>query len=211
MRTLALISTASALLHSQAPLRSSTPLGAIDITNRGYVRIDTEKETVAHPKAAPVLDEVSLRKCVDEAVQDADWHRPISVLGSTGSIGTQTLDFCRARPDRFSVIALCAGANYKLLATQVAEFLSLFLHERSLVVSGRRRKLPQLPAENAVRTRMGTKTRAVAAVVATAAEEADPSSRSGSSTLSSWMTPLIPAPSPCSPFRSSCGSRARWA
>ena len=61
MRTLALISTASALLHSQAPLRSSTPLGAIDITNRGYVRIDTEKETVAHPKAAPVLDEVSLR------------------------------------------------------------------------------------------------------------------------------------------------------
>ena len=121
MRTLALISTASALLHSQAPLRSTTPLGAIDITNRGYVRIDTEKETVAHPKAAPVLDEVSLRKCVDEAVQDADWHRPISVLGSTGSIGTQTLDFCRARPDRFSVIALCAGANYKLLATQVAE------------------------------------------------------------------------------------------
>ena len=117
-----MISTASALLHSQAPLRSSTPLGAIDITNRGYVRIDTEKETVAHPKAAPVLDEVSLRKCVDEAVQDADWHRPISVLGSTGSIGTQTLDFCRARPDRFSVIALCAGANYKLLATQVAEF-----------------------------------------------------------------------------------------
>ena len=122
MRTLALISTASALLHSQAPLRSSTPLSAIDITNRGYVRIDTEKETVAHPKAAPVLDEVSLRKCVDEAVQDADWHRPISVLGSTGSIGTQTLDFCRARPDRFSVIALCAGANYQLLATQVAEF-----------------------------------------------------------------------------------------
>ena len=122
MRTLALISTASALLHSQAPLRTSKPLGAIDITNRGYVRIDTEKETVAHPKAAPVLDEVSLRKCVDEAVQDADWHRPISVLGSTGSIGTQTLDFCRARPDRFSVIALCAGANYQLLATQVAEF-----------------------------------------------------------------------------------------
>ena len=45
MRTLALISTASALLHSQAPLRTSKPLGAIDITNRGYVRIDTEKET----------------------------------------------------------------------------------------------------------------------------------------------------------------------
>ena len=34
----------------------------------------------------------------------------------------QTLHFSRARPDRFSVIALCAGANYKLLATQVAEF-----------------------------------------------------------------------------------------
>jgi len=106
MRTfLAIASTASALLHSQPALRTPTARGAIDITNRGYVRIDSEKETIAHPKAAPVLDEISLRKCVDEAVKDTDWHRPISILGSTGSIGTQTLDFCRARPDRFSVIA----------------------------------------------------------------------------------------------------------
>ena len=52
------------------------------------------------------------------SLADADWHRSVSVLGSTGSIGTQTLDFARARPDRFSVVALCAGANYELLAAQ---------------------------------------------------------------------------------------------
>mmetsp|Transcript_11528 Transcript_11528/g.35520 ORF Transcript_11528/g.35520 Transcript_11528/m.35520 type:complete len:484 (+) Transcript_11528:68-1519(+) len=123
MRCLLLISAASALVPATRSVRPATSLAAgIDITNRGYVRVDSEKETVSYPKAAPVLDEASLRKTVDASLADADWHRSVSVLGSTGSIGTQTLDFARARPDRFSVVALCAGANYELLAAQVAEF-----------------------------------------------------------------------------------------
>lgn len=44
------------------------------------------------------------------------------VLGSTGSIGTQTLDVVRAFPDRFKVVGLAAGNNLKLLDTQVKEF-----------------------------------------------------------------------------------------
>lgn len=46
----------------------------------------------------------------------------IAVLGSTGSVGTQTLDVIRQLPERFEVVALSAGRNVDLLAAQVAEF-----------------------------------------------------------------------------------------
>ena len=44
------------------------------------------------------------------------------VLGSTGSIGRQTLDIVRAFPDRFEVVGLAGGRNVELLRQQVAEF-----------------------------------------------------------------------------------------
>ena len=46
----------------------------------------------------------------------------VIVLGSTGSIGTQTLDVVRALPERFRVVGLAAGGNVDLLARQVEEF-----------------------------------------------------------------------------------------
>ena len=48
--------------------------------------------------------------------------RRIVVLGSTGSIGRQTLDIVRAFPGEFDVVALAAGNNTDLLLDQVAEF-----------------------------------------------------------------------------------------
>ncbi|MBO5342513.1 MAG: 1-deoxy-D-xylulose-5-phosphate reductoisomerase [Lachnospiraceae bacterium] len=45
----------------------------------------------------------------------------IVVLGSTGSIGTQTLEIVRENPD-LKVIALAAGTNVKLMEEQVREF-----------------------------------------------------------------------------------------
>jgi len=42
----------------------------------------------------------------------------LAILGSTGSIGTSTLDVVARHPDRFSVTALAAGKNDKLLAEQ---------------------------------------------------------------------------------------------
>ncbi len=51
----------------------------------------------------------------------------VAVLGSTGSIGTQTLDVIRALGDRFRVIALAAGRNTGLLYEQTAEFRPLFV------------------------------------------------------------------------------------
>jgi 1-deoxy-D-xylulose-5-phosphate reductoisomerase len=52
-------------------------------------------------------------------------HRPkgIALLGSTGSIGTQTLDVIRAHPDHFSVEVLTANRNATLLIKQAIEFL----------------------------------------------------------------------------------------
>src|SRR5262245_8722986 len=48
--------------------------------------------------------------------------RRIAVLGSTGSIGRQTLDVARAYPERFRVVALAARGNVALLAEQAREF-----------------------------------------------------------------------------------------
>ena len=44
--------------------------------------------------------------------------RTISILGSTGSVGTQTLDLILAEPDRYRVRALVGGRNVGLLAEQ---------------------------------------------------------------------------------------------
>ncbi len=46
----------------------------------------------------------------------------IAILGSTGSIGTQTLDVARAHTDKFTVEVLTAGHNAKLLIEQAREF-----------------------------------------------------------------------------------------
>ena len=48
--------------------------------------------------------------------------RRIVILGSTGSIGRQTLDVVRAFPGEFEVVGLTAGNNVDLLVEQVAEF-----------------------------------------------------------------------------------------
>ena len=48
--------------------------------------------------------------------------KKIAVLGSTGSIGTQTLDIVRNNDDELKVIALAAGSNVELMEKQVREF-----------------------------------------------------------------------------------------
>ena len=52
-----------------------------------------------------------------------NYMRKIAVLGSTGSIGTQTLEIVRERAGEFEVVALAAGSNVDLLEQQVTEFL----------------------------------------------------------------------------------------
>ena len=46
----------------------------------------------------------------------------ISVLGSTGSIGTNTLKIAERFPDRFRIVSLAAGKNIELLSEQIRRF-----------------------------------------------------------------------------------------
>ncbi|MEN8614049.1 1-deoxy-D-xylulose-5-phosphate reductoisomerase [Dehalogenimonas sp. THU2] len=59
----------------------------------------------------------------------------LAVLGSTGSIGQQTLDVARRHPERLSVVALAAGENIALVRKQAEEFKPRFVScaDRQLV------------------------------------------------------------------------------
>lgn len=54
----------------------------------------------------------------------------LAILGSTGSIGRQTLEVVRALPERFHIVGLAAGKNTNVLAEQINEFKpSLVYHQ----------------------------------------------------------------------------------
>lgn len=50
------------------------------------------------------------------------YMRKISILGSTGSIGKQTLDVVRENRDKFEVVAISANSSIDLLLEQIVEF-----------------------------------------------------------------------------------------
>ena len=54
--------------------------------------------------------------------------KKLVVLGSTGSIGRQTLDVARAFPSEFRIVGLAAGRNQKLLQAQIQEFQPEMVH-----------------------------------------------------------------------------------
>ena len=64
--------------------------------------------------------------------------KAISVLGSTGSIGTQTLEIAEEFPERFRVVALTAGTNVSLVVEQIQR------HHPEVVALADASLLPQL-------------------------------------------------------------------
>jgi 1-deoxy-D-xylulose-5-phosphate reductoisomerase len=72
----------------------------------------------------------------------------LSILGSTGSIGVNTLHIVRQFPERFEVISLSAGLNTKLLKEQIRQFrpkiVSVLNKELSETL---RRELSHMPVE----------------------------------------------------------------
>eukprot|EP00882_Tetradesmus_deserticola_P014851 GHRQ01015804.1.p1 GENE.GHRQ01015804.1~~GHRQ01015804.1.p1 ORF type:complete len:440 (+),score=184.76 GHRQ01015804.1:98-1417(+) len=105
--------TANRALQRQ---RSSCPL-----QSRRNVQRCSRLHVVAQQAAGSVPPAWNKRVVVPE-VQPRDTPKPFSVLGSTGSIGTQTLDIIAEHPDKFSLEALSAGSNVELLAQQVRQF-----------------------------------------------------------------------------------------
>lgn len=59
--------------------------------------------------------------------------KKIAILGSTGSIGTQTLELVRDNLDKFGIYGITAFKNWKLLAHQINEF-----HPRVAVIGDQR-------------------------------------------------------------------------
>jgi len=76
----------------------------------------------------------------------------LAILGSTGSIGQQTLDVVRSFPGRFNVIGLGAGSNIALLVEQVEEFqpklVSIESASSTEILHGRTRQI--LPSQELV-------------------------------------------------------------
>ncbi len=54
--------------------------------------------------------------------------KQVAVLGSTGSIGRQTLEVIKALPHHLALIGLAAGKNAELLAEQINQFQPRFVH-----------------------------------------------------------------------------------
>ena len=48
--------------------------------------------------------------------------KSLSILGSTGSVGTQTLDIAKNNPSEFRIVGLTANKNIELLKKQIKEF-----------------------------------------------------------------------------------------
>mmetsp|Transcript_53142 Transcript_53142/g.64007 ORF Transcript_53142/g.64007 Transcript_53142/m.64007 type:complete len:479 (+) Transcript_53142:164-1600(+) len=72
--------------------------------------------------ASPVNTAASLQKTLSESLLGSTFQKRLSLLGSTGSIGTQTLEIVDARPENFVVDALSAGVNTELMMEQVLKY-----------------------------------------------------------------------------------------
>lgn len=71
-------------------------------------------------------------------------RKSISILGSTGSIGTQALDILSRDAEHFRVFALSANRNWSLLAEQAARFLPEYV----IIADGRYKEELSCEMEN---------------------------------------------------------------
>jgi 1-deoxy-D-xylulose-5-phosphate reductoisomerase len=104
--------------------------------------------------SAPVNSDESLQKMVAKSMEGVQFQKRLSLLGSTGSIGTQTLEIVDACPDNFVVDALSAGTNVDLMMEQVLKYqpkiVSLSTAEAAaelkerLVASGKCTSMPEI-------------------------------------------------------------------
>src|SRR5689334_10290738 len=79
------------------------------------------------PEGARSYTGLALHATARVRVQGASFlMKPLLVFGSTGSIGTQTLDVVRAHRGAFSVQGLAAERNWRALLEQALEFRPRF-------------------------------------------------------------------------------------
>lgn len=115
---LALFLSAAPTAWGFAPVSSSTS----STTNLNLVSGSAGTGEGWIEPSAPVNSEASLKLTLEKSLEGATFQKRLSLLGSTGSIGTQTLDIVDACPDNFVVDALSAGTNSKLMTEQVLKY-----------------------------------------------------------------------------------------
>ena len=112
-----LVGTSAAFAPSNKHTAQSTTLFSAPISgSKG-----TGEGWLSRP-SAPVNSEASAKWTLEKTLEGASFKKRLSLLGSTGSIGTQTLEIVDACPDNFVVDALSAGNNSELMAEQVMKY-----------------------------------------------------------------------------------------
>lgn len=86
-----------------------------------------------------------VRKCTNTP----NGKKQVAIVGSTGSVGTSTLDVIRANPDLFEVVLLSAGSNSDALFAQAREFSPRYLHLAS--PEGRKSLTDKFAAQSAIK------------------------------------------------------------
>ena len=74
----------------------------------------------------------------------------IAILGSTGSIGINTLKIIKNNKDQFRVFALVSNKNYRLLFHQVVEFKPKFVYIHDLKALNNLKKLLDTVKQNTI-------------------------------------------------------------
>jgi len=111
-----LTTVVSAFTLSSQNVQSNTQLNVMTSGSKG-----TGEGWLERP-SAPVNSEESARLTLQESLKGSSFQKRLSLLGSTGSIGTQTLEIVDACPENFIVDALSAGTNVQLMAEQVMKY-----------------------------------------------------------------------------------------
>ena len=91
-----------------------------DVVEKRRVRSGLRSLVARSNAAAPVLlpeADAAFAEAL-KTVGDDGGKKKVTLLGSTGSIGTQTLDIVQGAPDSFEVSALAAGSNVDYLVVQ---------------------------------------------------------------------------------------------
>ena len=119
--------------------------------------------------------------------------RTICILGSTGSIGTQSLDVIRRHSDRLRVVGLAAGTSHALLVGQIREFMPPLV------------AISDEEAARELKTRLG----AVRGVEITRTSEPNGGNRNGQSQVFGAMPPRTETSRISSRLRTRSGMRPR--
>lgn len=110
------------VLLTLALLLSLFTIHGFQLSKQRFSVRSTDLVMALAPHAAPTDSSNSLRDMTNRALEGLNRKKFLSLLGSTGSIGTQTLDIVRERPNQFECVAMAAGSNIDLLVKQIVEF-----------------------------------------------------------------------------------------